>query len=78
MTIKHSIYMPTVPFLCTERACVVFLRYQNSPGKIFSVKSSVASIKDQREYNFDITIHMSTRPEGFLDLDKILLYPYKL
>ena len=24
MTIKHLLYMPKVPFLCTERACVVF------------------------------------------------------
>ena len=24
MTIKHSMYMQKVPFLCTERACVVF------------------------------------------------------
>ena len=49
MTIKHSMYIPTVPFLCTERACAVFSQYRNSPGKIFSVESSVVSIMDQRE-----------------------------
>ena len=31
MTIKHSIYTWKVPFLCTERACVVFFQYQDSP-----------------------------------------------
>ena len=46
-----NVYILTVPFLCTERACVVFLQYQNSPRKIFSLKRSEASIKDQREYN---------------------------
>ena len=49
MTIKHSMYTQKVPFLCRERACVVFFWYQNSPRKIFSVKQSEASIKDQRE-----------------------------
>ena len=61
MTIKHSVtmYIPTVPFLCTERACVVFLWFQNSPGKIFRVKSSVASIKDQRSRIFCRLLYFS-------------------
>ena len=50
ITIKHSMYTWKVPFLCTERACVVFFQYRNSPGKNFSVKRSEESIKDQREY----------------------------
>ena len=50
MAIKHSNYIQTVPFLCTERACVVFLRFQNSSRKIFCGNGSVVSIKDQREY----------------------------
>ena len=28
MTIKHSLYMLKVPFLCTERACVVFSGFE--------------------------------------------------
>ena len=27
-TIKHSLYMQTVPFLYTERACVLFLQFE--------------------------------------------------
>ena len=49
MTIKHSMYILTVPFLCTERACVVFSQFQNSPRTIFIGKQSVVSIKDPRE-----------------------------
>ena len=52
MTIKHSNYIQTVPFLCTERACVVFSRFRNSSGKIFCANGSVVSMKDQREYYF--------------------------
>ena len=46
MTIKHSMYTPTVPFLSTERACVVFFPV---PRKIFSVQRSEASIMDGPE-----------------------------
>ena len=47
MTIKHLMYMEKVPFLYTERACVVFFRYRNSPRKIFDIERSVATISDQ-------------------------------
>ena len=50
MTIKHLMYMQKVPFLYTERACVLFFRFSNSPRKIFHVNRSVATISDQREY----------------------------
>ena len=32
-TIKHSMYMQKVPFLCTERACVVLSGYGIRPGR---------------------------------------------
>ena len=50
MTIKHSNYIQLCPFICTKRACVVFLWFQNSSGKVFYEIQSVVSIKDQREY----------------------------
>ena len=31
MTIKHSMYRQKVPFLCTERACVVFYGFGIRP-----------------------------------------------
>ena len=49
-TIKHLIYTRKVPFLYTERACVLFFRFSNSPRKIFNIERSVAIISDQREY----------------------------
>ena len=49
-TIKHLMYTQKVPFLYTERACVLFSRFSNSPRKIFNVERSVAIILDQREY----------------------------
>ena len=51
MTIKYLMYMEKVPFLYTERACVVVFWFQNSPWKILCVEKSVVSISDQREYN---------------------------
>ena len=33
MTIKHSMYMQKVPFLCTERACVVFSGFGIHPRR---------------------------------------------
>ena len=33
MTIKHSIYMEKVTFLCTERACVVFSSIEIHPRR---------------------------------------------
>ena len=48
-TIKHLMYTRKVPFLYTERACVLFFRFSNSPRKIFYVERSVATISDQRE-----------------------------
>ena len=50
MTIKHSMYMQKVPFLCTERACVDFFWFWDSPYKKSYVEQSVASFTDQREY----------------------------
>ena len=50
MTIKHSIYMPKVPFQCTERACVVFFSVLKFAVKK-DVTSSVTSFKDRRGYN---------------------------
>ena len=47
---KHSNYIQLCPFMYTKRACVVFLRFQNSSRKIFYEMRSVVSIKDQREY----------------------------
>ena len=44
-------YMRKVPFLYTERACVVFFQFQNLPWKIFDIEQSVATISDQREYH---------------------------
>ena len=38
MTIKHFMYMQKVPFLYTEKACVVSFWFQNLPWKIFDVK----------------------------------------
>ena len=35
MTIKHLMYMQKVPFLCTERACVVFSGFEIHPGRSF-------------------------------------------
>ena len=43
MTIKHLMYMQKVPFLYTERACVVSFWFRNLPWKIFDVEQSVAS-----------------------------------
>ena len=57
MTIKHLMYMQKVPFLYTERACVVFFQFQNSPWKIFDVERSVATISDQREYHICQHMH---------------------
>ena len=48
MTIKHLMYTPKVPFLYTERACVLFSRFWNLPRKFFML--SVATVSDQREY----------------------------
>ena len=48
-TIKHLMYTQKVPFLYTERACVLFPRFSNSPRKIFNIERSVAIISDQRE-----------------------------
>ena len=50
MTIKHLMYMQKVPFLNTERACVVFSGFEIRPWKIFDVEQSVSTIVDQREY----------------------------
>ena len=50
MTIKHLMYTRKVPFLYTERACVLFFRFSDSPKNFFYVKRSVATISDQREY----------------------------
>ena len=33
MTIKHLMYMQKVPFLYTERACVVFSSFKIRPGR---------------------------------------------
>ena len=33
MALKHSIYMWKVPFLCTERACVVFSSIEIHPRR---------------------------------------------
>ena len=49
MTIKHSMYMQKVPFLCTERACVDFFSFGIRPKSY--MEQSVASLMDQREYN---------------------------
>ena len=49
-TIKHLMYTWKVPFLYTERACVLSFRFSNLPRKIFYVERSVATISDQREY----------------------------
>ena len=49
MTIKHLMYTQKVRFLYTERACVLFFSFWNSPRKIFYVNRSVATILDQRE-----------------------------
>ena len=46
-------YMWKVPFLYTERACVLVFQFSNSPRKIFYVNQSVATISDQREYQSD-------------------------
>ena len=43
MTIKHIMYTPKVPFLYTERACVLFFQFWNSPRKISYVNRSVAT-----------------------------------
>ena len=56
MTIKHLMYTRKVPFLYTERACVLFVWFSNSPRKIFNVNQSVASILDQREYLIKIIL----------------------
>ena len=50
-TIKHLMYTWKVPFLYTERACVLFFQFSNSPRKIFYVNQIVATISDQREYH---------------------------
>ena len=49
MTIKHLMYTEKVPFLYTERACVVFLQFRNLPRKIFDIERSGATISEQRE-----------------------------
>ena len=51
MTIKHSLYTWKVPFQCTERACMIFFRFRNSLQKMYYITKSVASFKDQREYD---------------------------
>ena len=61
MTIKHSMYTQKVPFLCTERACVVFIQLWDSPLKKSYVEQSVASLMDQREY---ILFHMPESSKG--------------
>ena len=50
MTIKHLMYMQKVPFLYTERACVVLFVLKFTL-KDFVCQKSVASILDQRENN---------------------------
>ena len=35
MTIKHSNFIQIVPFLCTERACVVFCGFKIPLGRLF-------------------------------------------
>ena len=51
MTIKHLMYTWKVPFLYTERACVLFFWFSNLPRKILLlyVNQTVATISDQRE-----------------------------
>ena len=51
MTIKHLMYTWKVPYQYTERACVLFFWFWNSPRKFFYVNQSVATILDQREYH---------------------------
>ena len=39
-TIKHSMFMPKVPFLCTERACVFFFSFRYYTGPVNSADST--------------------------------------
>ena len=41
MTIKHLMYMQKVPFLYTERACVVFFSFEIHPGRFCVLEKRV-------------------------------------
>ena len=58
MTIKHLMYTWKVPFLYTERACVLFFQFLNLPRKIFYVNQSVLPLDDT---NFVHDLHENTQ-----------------
>ena len=71
MTIKHLMYTRKVPFLYTERACVLIFRFSDSRKRIFYVKRSVATISDQREYHSPLHPYLSRRERKIFFCQKV-------